>query len=444
MASSPAKRRSASTALKISGIFLFLGGLWILFSDQFLLTLVDNDPLRLTRLQTVKGWVFVVSSALLLYGLVRSFTQSIHTSEEQLRLLFERSGDALLVFNSAGRIMRANRAAADMLGHSREQLLRSDLSLLNSPEAEQHLKQLDHNQSQTGEFTFIRSDRQQRIAEYTACQFSPGCYLSILRDVTDRKRAEAELRSAKELAEESSRAKDHLMAVLSHELRTPLTPVLAAVSGLLREDGISDDVRELFEMIRRNVQLEARLIDDLLDFTRIGRGTMHLELAPVDVHELIRRIAGMCRPESRQLHLDLELTAACPIVHGDSARLQQVLWNLLNNAIKFTPPDGQIAIRTRDDGRMLAIEVSDSGAGIESQELQQLFQPFQQGEAKLPRNAGGLGLGLSICKAIIAAHGGSIEAESPGRDCGATFRVRLPATAEQPVGMPPRASVAKP
>ena len=234
---------------------------------------------------------------------------------------------------------------------------------------------------------------------------------------------------ARDAAEEANRAKDQFLAVLSHELRTPLNPVLLATTAMLDHPPPPEEVRPTLEMIKRNVELEARLIDDLLDVMRIVRGKMPLQWGVADCHDLIRQAVEICRGDIRDkdLRLTLDLSAAHHHAHADAARLQQVLWNLVQNAVKFTPPGGSIAIRTRDEGDRLAIEVADTGVGIEPEVLPHIFDPFRQGETSILRKFGGLGLGLAISRGIVEAHGGRLVAESRGKERGATFRVELAA-----------------
>ena len=268
-----------------------------------------------------------------------------------------------------------------------------------------------------------------------------GAVLAV-NDITDNKNREEELHRAKEVAdrareaaEEASRAKDQFLAVLSHELRTPLTPVLLTVSLLENDPGLPAQLRDDVRTIRRNVEMEARLIDDLLDLTRITRGKLQLDVQTADVHLLIRTARDICCGDGAAgAGVELHLAATRHHVGADPARLQQVFWNLLNNARKFTPPGGRIVIRTSDTpGGRIRIEVSDTGAGIEPGLLPRVFNAFEQGEAGPARRFGGLGLGLAICKALVEMHGGTIAASSEGRDRGATFVVDLPAA---PVGPP--------
>lgn len=257
-------------------------------------------------------------------------------------------------------------------------------------------------------------------------------FIGTAMDVTARKRAEEELRQAKEEAEAANRAKDQFLATLSHELRTPLTPVLALISGLEGDDRLRD-VADRLAMIRRNVELEARLIDDLLDLTRIARGKLELQRAVSDVKALLEHAIQICCAEDSaagRLTVLTDLAAAEHRVWGDGSRLMQIFWNLLRNAVKFTPDGGTIVVRTwneeaRED-KALVVEITDTGIGIEPGSLPHIFEAFAQGPPALGRKFGGLGLGLSISKAIAEVHGGRIGAVSPGYGKGATFRVHLP------------------
>ena len=235
--------------------------------------------------------------------------------------------------------------------------------------------------------------------------------------------------NARVAAEHASRAKDHFLAVLSHELRTPLTPVVAALSMLKDGHRCKGHVPEMLEIIRRNVDLEVRLIDDLLDMTRITRGKIELHKQPATFGEVIGRAVEICRPdiEARQLNFSVDLgSAAACLVHADAGRLHQVFWNLLKNAIKFTPKGGCVGIHCQVDGHNVVAEVGDSGRGIEPEDLGRIFNAFEQAERSITRQFGGLGLGLAIARAIVELHGGEISASSGGKGKGATFTVKLP------------------
>jgi signal transduction histidine kinase len=245
------------------------------------------------------------------------------------------------------------------------------------------------------------------------------------REAEERQRR-IQAESAQAEAEEANAAKDRFLAMLSHELRTPLSPIIHGIA-LLEEAEFPPAVRDTLTTIRRNVRLEARLIDDLLDLARIRNGKLRLDLQTVDAHEVLRHAIEICRPDldDHQLQLGVHLEAGHPHVQGDPARLQQVFWNLLANAIKFTPAGGLITVRTwlpRETGR-LCIEVSDTGTGIIPEKIARIFDAFEQGSRN---SSAGLGLGLAICRAVVESHGGWIEAESAGPGCGSKFTVHLP------------------
>ncbi|MHC5538277.1 ATP-binding response regulator, partial [Singulisphaera rosea] len=259
----------------------------------------------------------------------------------------------------------------------------------------------------------------------------------VFRDVTERQRGQDELRLAKEAAEDANRAKDQFLAVLSHELRTPLNPILLAVTSMLERQDAVEELRTNLEMIRQYVGLQAQLIDDLLDVMRIVRGKMPLNWEVTDCNQLVQRAVEVCRSEllGKELRLDLDVAAPRRHVNADPARLQQVLWNLVKNAVKFTPQSGVITIRTRnrvdpDDREFLVLEVTDTGIGIDPAILPAIFDPFQQGEVSITRRFGGLGLGLAISKGIIEGLGGVLIAESGGPGQGATFRIELQTSAD--------------
>jgi two-component system, chemotaxis family, CheB/CheR fusion protein len=264
-------------------------------------------------------------------------------------------------------------------------------------------------------------------------------------DISKRKRAEESLRQAlldlqsaklsaeraKAAAEEASHAKDHFMAVLSHELRTPLSPVLTAATLLQADDALSPRARGFVDVIRRNVELESRLIDDLLDLTLVARGKIKMNKQTVDLSTVIAGAVEVCRPDidARRLHFGVDFGKHVGpfLVEGDPARLEQVVWNLLKNAIKFTPKGGCVGVWCREvENGQVVVEVNDSGIGIDSEMLPRVFDAFAQAEASLARQFGGLGLGLAISKSLVELQGGTIEAESAGTDRGATFRIRLP------------------
>lgn len=281
-----------------------------------------------------------------------------------------------------------------------------------------------------------------RLLEWSAAQ----CGL-ILEGV----RAQSALRERTLAVESANRAKDEFLATLSHELRTPLSPVLVAVEEMAEDASLPAEMRTQLEMVRRNVAVQSRLIDDLLDLTRIARGKMDLNHQPVRVHSLLREtaavVAGDVAAKGQTLITEFEVPDQCRII-GDAARLQQVFWNLLKNSTKFTPQGGTIRIRAvatcppaRDGGDAgtahfpdrLVVEVTDSGPGIAAEDIERIFQPFEQAAGSRTRGgSGGLGLGLSIARAITELHDGTLRARSGGQGAGATFIVELPLAPDRP------------
>ena len=255
-------------------------------------------------------------------------------------------------------------------------------------------------------------------------------FSKVTRDVSEQVRTRG-MEAAKIAAEKASQAKDDFLAALSHELRTPLTPALAAASYLVSNASklppeFSDDL----DVIRRNIQLEARLIDDLLDLTRISRGKLELRLARVDAHTAINDALQIAKEQinEKQLNVMTLFQAKRHFVRADAVRIQQVFWNLINNAAKFTGPAGQIEIQTRnDEDEHFIFEITDTGIGIEPARRQTLFNAFEQGEPSVTRQFGGLGLGLAIAKNLLDLHHGQISVHSQGRSYGATFIVTLDA-----------------
>lgn len=256
--------------------------------------------------------------------------------------------------------------------------------------------------------------------------------VAVTTDITERKRVEHDVVLARDRAVAASRAKDDFLARLSHELRTPLNPVLLMSSDAANNPELPAEVRADFEMIAKNVELEARLIDDLLDLTRITRGKLSFEMRPVDVHTLLHEAMAMVRADlvEKKLALTLKLEAARPTVQGDDVRLKQIFWNVFKNAVKFTAPGGAITVETGNvpENGHIAIRVVDTGIGMTPVELGRVFEAFSQGDhaAQGSHQFGGLGLGLAISRVLVERHAGTIKATSEGRNRGTTFLIELP------------------
>ncbi len=288
-----------------------------------------------------------------------------------------------------------------------------------------------------GERTAAYSQAQAAVAKQAASEAR--------RLATSLDKTRGELRRSLVEAQRANAAKDRFLAVLSHELRTPLNPVLMAASAMETDPNIPVEIRADISMIRRNVELEAKLIDDLLDLTRIANGKVQLQRKIIDAHDLLEEATAVVRgdPSRPQPKIRLELKAARHHLDGDPARIQQIFWNLIRNAVKFTPPTGEIAIRTMNEpDDYLLVEVRDTGIGISPEALPKIFNAFEQADENFNHTFGGLGLGLAISNALAEMHGGSLRAESEGRNKGASFILEVPCTeaevaARQPIAHQP-------
>ncbi|HEV7867835.1 MAG TPA: PAS domain S-box protein [Chthoniobacteraceae bacterium] len=382
----------------------------------------------------------------------RRASEALRRGQERSRAIVDTALDGVLLMNTAGTIADWNPAAERIFGWSREEVLGQPLAELIIPEELRaaHYRGLARL-LETGEGPILGKRLELPALRRDGTRFPvelsinplPGVdralFVGFIRDITERQAAQENLRSAKEAAEAASRAKDNFFAALSHELRTPLAPVLLSASELRDDERLPADVREQMAMMERNIALEARLIDDLLDLTRITRGKLPIRAEPCDTHSLLSHAIDIVRDEARakNIALDLTLTAERSGLVGDPGRLQQVFWNLLKNAVKFTPAGGRIAIKTHDDAenQRLVLEVTDTGVGFDPGAADRIFLPFEQAGREGDHRFGGLGLGLAIARAIVDLHGGVIRAESPGSGHGATFTVELPGAIAPPHGM---------
>ena len=252
--------------------------------------------------------------------------------------------------------------------------------------------------------------------------------MALSAGMAERRRAEAAIEQQRAAVEAANRTKDNFLAMLSHELRTPLTPVLAALDALKTESPPPAELNDTLAMMRRNIELESQLIDDLLDLTRITRDKLQLQFESVDAHQAILNVVEICASEAsaKKLQVQLDLRAGHVHVRADPAKFQQIIWNLFKNAIKFTGENGAITISSTNHlPNILMIGVSDTGIGIEPEIMERIFNPFEQGERSFQRRFGGLGLGLTISKSLAHAHGASLIAKSEGRDRGATFLLTI-------------------
>jgi PAS domain S-box-containing protein len=378
--------------------------------------------------------------------------------QAKLAAIVESSDDAIISKTLDGLIRTWNAGATRIFGYTADEVIGKSILIL-IPAGREHEEPSILQRLRRGErvdhFETVRRSKDGRLIDVSVTispiRDSSGTIIGaskIARDITLQKRFENELRAAKEEAETAGRAKDEFLSVLSHELRTPLTPVLAALSFLESRHVLPEELRAEIEMIRRNVETEARLVDDLLDLTRIARGKMELHFEIVDAHGAARGALNMLQAEidAKKLEVSLALRAKDHHVWADPGRLQQILLNILSNALKFTPEGGTIAIRSENPaGSQLVIEVRDTGIGIDPASLPRLFNAFEQGEQGRIRRYGGLGLGLSIARALAEMHKGEVLASSEGLGRGASFMLGLGTVPSHPAsakaGAAPAATV---
>jgi PAS domain S-box-containing protein len=375
-----------------------------------------------------------------------SSTSALYDTAEQFRILVDSVEEyAIYILDPNGNVVTWNTGAQKIKGYTAEEIIGKNFANFYPAEdvaagkPQRNLREAARHGYIRDQGLRVRKDGSTFEAEVvlTALRDDKGKirgYSKVTRDITAQIRSR-EFEAEKIAAQRASKAKDDFLAALSHELRTPLTPALAAATYL--EDNAEKIPQEFVEdvqLIKRNVKLQARLIDDLLDLTRITRGKLRLDLESCDAHNIIHNAIEIARSAiaAKKLHLSNQLDAKEHHILADCIRLQQVFWNLINNAVKFTPSGGQIAIRTfNDDAGRFHFEITDNGIGIERERLASLFTPFEQADASVTRQFGGLGLGLAISKHLVDLHRGTIEAESRGRSFGATFRIILD-TAPEP------------
>ncbi len=375
---------------------------------------------------------------------------SIEQAQAFLAAIVESSEDAIVGKSLQGLILSWNQAAERLFGYSAEEMLGQPIAKLAPVERPDEMRSILAAVRRGERIEHFETERMAKDGRRVQVSLSVSPIrddngevigaAKIARDISRRKESERELaerneelRAANTRAAAANAAKDRFLAVLSHELRTPLTPVLAIASALEEDERLPADAREALGRVRRNAELEARLIDDLLDLTRITRGKLELHREVVDLAEVLDHALLTCCAEpmtSGRLRVTTQLAARDPRLWADAPRLSQVFWNLLNNAVKFTPEGGTITVSSTaepgPDGDCLTVRITDNGIGIDPEILPRIFDGFEQGERTITRRFGGLGLGLAVSKAIVEMHGGELTAESLGPGCGATFTVRLP------------------
>jgi PAS domain S-box-containing protein len=386
------------------------------------------------------------------YGTCTDIEKQKNGEELNARLasIIASSEDAIISKTLDGIITTWNEGAEKLLGYTAHEAIGRPVTFLIPPDRQREesaiLERLGRGE-RVKQFETVRVAKDGRYVD-VSLMVSPikdaaGKVVGaskIARDITAQNQVRDELQRAKQAAEAANNAKDHFLAVLSHELRTPLTPVLAMVTYMEAKSDLPPELRTEISAIRRNIEMEARLIDDLLDLTRISRGTVDLHFEVVDANASLRAALEVCQGqiESKHIEVTLSLWAKQHHIWADPGRIQQVFLNLVGNAVKFTPEGGRIGLRTASDEQgPWSLEVSDSGIGIKAESLKRIFNAFEQGEKTVTRRFGGVGLGLAIAKSLVDLHRGSLSAASQGKDQGATFTLHLETVPAVPVEWQP-------
>jgi len=341
----------------------------------------------------------------------------------RFKALLDQSHDAILLAEiPSGRIIDANVSACRQLDYPRDRLLTLSLCDVTAPSLV-----LGEDRAADNALTsdLVKSDGSRFPAEMTVRRVSFGraAYnVIVARDITERRRNEEALRAA-------DRRKDQFLAMLAHELRNPLSPMVTAIALIrTRLPSPPPELLRWLDIMDRQIRHMTRLVDDLVDTSRISRGLITLQIGAVPLAAVVDQAVEMNRPhiEAHHQELHVQLPGEPAILKGDSVRLVQILSNLLNNASKFSPNQGWLALSARTEGDQAVIEVSDRGQGIPQEILPYIFEVFFQADKSLDRPKGGLGLGLMLTKQLTLLHGGTIEAKSGGPNLGSTFTVRLP------------------
>lgn len=379
-------------------------------------------------------------------------------AEARFRAVVETTPECVKIIARDGTIRYMNGAGLAMLGASGlEEVQGRSLPDFLVPEHRaawwrQHARVCE-GEKLVWQFEFLDADGSRHWVETHAVPIVMAdgqvAHLGMTRDISTAKRVEREReqvlaaeRAAREEAERVVRMKDEFLATLSHELRTPLSAMLGWAQLLRRRKLSPEDTAAGLEAIERNAKAQQKLIEDLLDMSRIVSGKVHLDVQPLRLPEVLHAALDVVRPmaDAKRISIERDVELDVPALNGDPGRLQQVLWNLLTNAIKFTPAGGRVRVTLRQEGSELMVSVADNGSGIPSSFLPFIFDRFRQFDSSTTRKHGGLGLGLSIVKSLVEMHGGRIRAESPGEGQGATFTVHLPIPAVASTPAPQRES----
>ena len=371
----------------------------------------------------------------------RRAEDEMRKSESKFRAVFDNASSGILLLDHNLTYLEANPAMCLLLNRTREEILGASLSAFMPSGTPADLHEIEaflkEDGTWRGVFPLLRPDGSHvQLEWYISAHSFPGVRLAVVTDMTERMRLEAERnellaseRTARAQAERANHLKDEFLGTLSHELRTPLSSILLWTQMLLQRGADPEQVRGLLA-IERNTKVQAQLISDLLDVSAIMSGKLRLDVQQLDLAATIRSALETLTPaiEAKELRLQTWFDPRVAIISGDPSRLQQVIWNLVNNASKFTPNGGHIEVKMDRVDSQVEVTVSDSGEGIAPELLPHIFERFQQGADSTKRKTGGLGLGLAIVKHLVEMHGGTVSAMNSGQGKGAKFTVRLPIT----------------
>ncbi len=364
------------------------------------------------------------------------------TADSRFRAVFELASSGIALLDGALQCVDVNPAFCALAALTRTEIIGRDICSFVTPNSQEACRRIDATLRAEGHWDgtlrVMRGNGQQAEVEWRiVAESSDGTRIAIATDVTERRRAEAEResllageRAARQEAERLNRVKDEFLATLSHELRNPLSAILGWVTVLQRTPGITPEFVKGLDVIERNSRLQTHLISDLLDYAGMRFGKMNLDIVATYPAIALQSAHAVVAPLAAAKKVTLRWNVADPDarVMGDDARLQQIVWNLVSNASKFTPAGGSVSVEARMKGNQYEISVTDTGRGISAQFLPHLFDRFSQQDSSLNKSFAGLGIGLTIVKHLVEVHGGTIEAQSLGEGQGARFTVYLPIT----------------
>jgi len=394
------------------------------------------------------GYLIHPVEPLVLTATINSLLRTRHAetelqrSEAKFRAIFEGAPSGIALLNQERQFAEVNPAMCKLLGRSRQEVMGRSIIEFAPGDGQSQIAAVLRNLETTGKyrgaFPMIRKDGSIAEIEWNMSNDpAAGIQLAIAVDITQEMRSEAERerllaseRAARSEAERANRVKDEFLATLSHELRNPLNAIIGWAS-VLRPRHVSPEFTQGLEAIERNARVQAQLISDLLDVSRIIAGKLRLDVEFLDPTEVVRSALDAVMPaaQAKQIDVRQRLLADAVKIRGDSARLQQVIWNLLSNAVKFTPKGGRVEVELVQVDSNIELSVVDNGRGVRPEFLPHLFERFRQEDASVTKSYSGLGLGLAIVKHLTEMHGGSVRAASEGEGKGATFVVSLPVSA---------------